>query len=89
MKKFTIIVSEAEEKALSTVMIDIQEWVQNAISNRARQAIDKIISDTTSSNPKKLNEAEREQIIIAAKVKTAVEINAEAEAELRSMTGGG
>jgi hypothetical protein len=43
MTEYKITLIPEEEKALLTVMISIQEWVENAIKNRARQAIDKIV----------------------------------------------
>jgi hypothetical protein len=48
MKTFTITITDIEEKALSNVMADIQEWTQNAISNRARIAIESIVVEETA-----------------------------------------
>ena len=44
MPDITISITETEQKALETVMIDIQEWTDNAVTNRARIAKDEIIS---------------------------------------------
>ena len=82
MKNFTVIINDTEEKALLTVMVDIQEWLQNAISNRARKAIDTIITEQTDRQPKKMDKATKEQLIQTMVLKTAVEKNAEFEKEL-------
>lgn len=79
MKQFTIQISDAEEKALTYVMIDIQVWLQNAISNRARQAMDEIISKHTNENCKVLDKVAKEQLIMDTTFKTAAERTAEQE----------
>ena len=73
MKKFTVEVSETEEKALLVVMVDIQEWIDNAIHNRARQAIDMIINDRTDKQAKKIPLTERDKIIKGLVLETAKE----------------
>ena len=44
MPDITISITDTEQKALETVMVDIQEWTDNAVTNRARIAKDEIIS---------------------------------------------
>ena len=44
MGEYKIILSEEEEKALLTDIISIQEWIDNAIQNKARQCIDEIVT---------------------------------------------
>ncbi len=41
-KIYTITLSDAEDKALSLVCADNQEWIDNAVHNRCRIAIDEI-----------------------------------------------
>lgn len=41
--KFAITLSDVEAAALAHVMADPQEWTQNAITNRARIAMDEIV----------------------------------------------
>lgn len=40
MAQYTVTLSPEEEKALLTDMISIQDWLSNAIHNKARQCID-------------------------------------------------
>ena len=44
MPDITISITETEQKALEYVMVDISEWTDNAVTNRARIAKDEIIS---------------------------------------------
>ena len=48
MKTFTITLNDVEIAALAHVMADPQEWIQNAISNRARIAIEEIVASETA-----------------------------------------
>lgn len=41
----TVTLTDTEEKAMSTITADIDDWVQNAALNRARIAKEEIISD--------------------------------------------
>ena len=68
-----VTISDEEEKALLIYMVDIQEWIDNAIHNRARQAIDQIISENTDRQPKKMPIEDRNKIIndLTSNMKTA------------------
>jgi|TARA_B100001094_G_scaffold86_1_gene89 hypothetical protein len=44
MPDITISITDTEKKALETVMIDIDVWTDNAVTNRARIAKEEIIS---------------------------------------------
>lgn len=83
MSRFTITISDEEEKALSTDMISIQDWIDNAIRNKARQCIDNIVEDTTDKKAKNLSVEEKLTIVRDADVKTAAERRAEFEASMR------
>lgn len=39
---YTILLSEEEEKAFLHIVLDINEWIQNAVHERARIAIDEV-----------------------------------------------
>ena len=41
----TVNLNDTEEKAMSTITADIDDWVQNAALNRARIAKEEIIAD--------------------------------------------
>ena len=41
----TVTLTDTEEKAMSTITADIDDWVQNAALNRARIAKEEIIAD--------------------------------------------
>ena len=46
-RSYTVGISTGEYKALQSVMINQQEWIENSIKNRARQASDEIINKYT------------------------------------------
>ena len=80
---WTITLTPEEEKALLTDMISIQDWVDNAIHNKARQCIDKIVLEYSDKQPNKIGEAEKLAIVKKAIVKSAAERQAELEAAMK------
>ena len=44
MPDITISITDTEKKALEYVMVDISDWTDNAVTNRARIAKEEIIS---------------------------------------------
>ena len=79
-KSFTL--TDEEEKALLTDMMDIAEWVENLLRNKVRQVMDRIIEEHTPYNPKRLSKEEKLKIIASMDLKTAAERQAELEAEM-------
>ena len=81
MNTFTITLTDAEYKALAHVAFDPQEWIDGAVKNRCRSAMEEIFNaevarmladPTVTEIP-----ADREVVVSAANVKTAVEIHQE------------
>jgi hypothetical protein len=80
----TITLTDAQEKGLAYVAASPQEWVENAVHNRCRQAIDEIynmevarmIDDPSiTSIP-----ADKNTVVLAADIKSAAIRKEEAEA---------
>ena len=72
MSEFTIVLTDVEVAALAHVMADPQEWAQNAISVRARIAVEEIVQREVArmvADPS-ITEipATAEEIVMAAKV---------------------
>ena len=44
---YTVGITTGEYKALQSVMVDQEEWIKNAIKNRARIASDEIVKEYT------------------------------------------
>ena len=44
MAQYTITLSDAEDKALGVVALSQQDWIDNAVHNRCRIAIEKIVN---------------------------------------------
>ena len=86
---YTITLTEAEQKAMEYIAADVDEWITNAATNRARIAIDEIC-DLYVKHKLENNEAitvtNKFDMVLAAYeeglVKTAAQINEEASAQL-------
>lgn len=83
-KTYTITLSDAEDKALHVVALSAQDWIDNAVHERCRIAIEEIVA---SEVQRKLAAGEtisgsKEDIVNAAQVESAAERNARLEAEL-------
>ena len=44
MTDYTITLTDTEAKAMRTIAVDVDEWITNAATNRARLAIDSIVA---------------------------------------------
>lgn len=83
MATYTITLSDAEDKALGVVALSQQDWINNAVHERCRIAIDEIVN----AEVQRLLAAgqpivgSKDDIVMAADVESAVERNARMEAE--------
>jgi hypothetical protein len=87
MATYTITLSDAEDKALHTVALSAQDWIDNAVHERCRIAIDEIVNAEVQ---RKLAAGEpitgsKDDIVMAADVESAAErqVRLEAEAQAR------
>jgi hypothetical protein len=75
MVTYTVTLSDAENKALGVVSISQEEWINNAVHERCRLAIEEIVNDEVK---RKLYAGEtisgsKEDIVLAANIETAAE----------------
>ena len=82
MATYTVTLSAAEDKALGYVAFSQQDWIDNAVHERCRIAIEEIVAAEVQ---RKLAAGEtisgsKEDIVVAAPIKSAAERQAEAEA---------
>ena len=81
MKTYTITLTDAEDKALGYVAASQQDWIDNAVHERCRIAIDEIVN----AEVQRLLAAgqsitgSKDDIVVAAPIKSAAERNAEAQ----------
>ena len=86
MPDITISITDTEKKALEYAMLDITDWTDNAVTNRARIAKDEIISKLVAhcnANNIPIATGEDAQVTQAydlGVVKTVVQQNADSEA---------
>ena len=84
MATYTITLSDAEDKALHVVALSAQDWIDNAVHERCRIAIDEIVNAEVQ---RKLAAGEsitgsKEDIINAANIESAAQRQARIEAEI-------
>ena len=85
----TITLTDAEHKALAVVAVSPEDWINNAIHARCRIAIDEIVAAEVQ---RKLAAGEpitgtKDDIVLAAPIKSAAERQTEMEAELAVRAG--
>jgi hypothetical protein len=83
MTTYTVTLSDAENKALGFVAVSQDDWIQNAVHERCRVAIEEIVAAEVQrllaiGQP---ITGTKEDIVIAAPIKSAAEIQAEFIAE--------
>jgi hypothetical protein len=83
MATYTITLSAAEDKALHVVALSAQDWIDNAVHERCRLAIEEIVNAEVQ---RKLAANEpitgsKDDIVMAADVETAAERNERLAAE--------
>ena len=84
MTTYTITLSDAEDKALGVVALSQNDWIQNAVKERCRIAIDEIVNAEVQ---RKLAAGEsitgsKDDIVMAAPVESAADRQARMEAEM-------
>lgn len=82
MKQFTVTVSNEELKALEWDIYDVQEWIQNAISEKARRIMFQLIEQNTAYSPSKLTPAQCKTEISRLNLETAKERTKRLEQEM-------
>jgi len=81
MATYTITLTDAEDKALHVVALDAQDWIDNAVHERCRIAMEEIIAAEVQrllSEGKPIT-GTKDDIVLAAPIKSAAERNAEVQ----------
>ncbi len=83
MAIYTITLSDAEDKALGVVAFSQDDWIQNAVKERCRIAIEEIVAAEVQRllGEGKSITGSNDDIVIAAPIKSAAERQAEAQAQ--------
>jgi hypothetical protein len=81
---YTITLSDAQDKALSVVAVDQQKWIENAVFERCRLAIEEIVN---AEIQRKLAAGEsitgsKDEIVMAANIESAAERTERLAAEM-------
>jgi hypothetical protein len=80
--QYTITLSDAEDKALGYIAASQQDWIDNAVHERCRIAIEEIVNAEVQRKlaANETISGSKEDIVLAAPIKSAAERNAEAAA---------
>jgi hypothetical protein len=83
MTTYTIILTEAENKALGFVAVSQQDWIDNVIHERCRVAIEEIVAAEVQRKlaANETISGSKEDIVNAAPIKSAAERQTEYEAQ--------
>ena len=89
MTTYTITLSDAEDKALGVVALSQNDWIQNAVHERCRIAIEEIVAAEVQ---RKLAAGEsitgsKDDIVMATPVESAAERQARMEAQMAAQQG--
>lgn len=79
MAQYTITLNDAEDKALHVVAMSAQDWINNAVHERCRVAIEEIVAaevERITASGGTLS-GTKEDIVMAAPIKSAAERQAE------------
>ena len=84
MTTYTITLSDAEDKALGYVAYSQQEWIDNAIHERCRIAIDEIVNAEVQRllSAGQTISGTKEDIVNSAPIKSAAERQIELESRI-------
>ena len=81
---YTVSITDAEKKALEYIALSVQDWLDNAVDNRARIAIDEIydmeVARMTADPDITSIPADKDAVVLAADIKSAATRQAEADA---------
>ena len=82
-KTYTITLSDAQDKALSVVAVSQQDWIENAVTERCRIAIEEIVAAEVARITAigGTISGTKEDIVNAANIESAAERQARIEAE--------
>ena len=89
MANYTITLTDSEDKAMQWVAYSVQEWVDNALKERARLAINDLYDSEVArmtADPDIANiPADKNQVVLDADIKSAKEREAERDADLAKL----
>jgi hypothetical protein len=83
--EYKVVLNDAEDKALSHVTYDPQEWIQTVVSERCRVAIEEIVAkevERITSGGEGSISGSKEMIVLNAPIKSGKEIQDEFDATL-------
>ena len=88
MANYTITLTDAEDKAMQYIAYSVQDWIDNAVTNRARKAKEEIhvLEVERMNNDPDVSSipADIDQVVLDADLETAKEREERLQAELEA-----
>jgi len=82
---YTVSLTDAQKKAMEYITVSVQDWIDNAVDNRARVSTDEIynmeVARMTADPSITTIPADKDQVVLDADIKSAATRAAEAAAE--------
>lgn len=63
MQSFIVKLTDLEVKALKYDIVDVQVWINNAVYNKVRRNINRIVTRYTDKQPNKISDKEKVDIL--------------------------
>lgn len=79
-KDYTITLNDVQQKALLGNMVSIQDWIDNAIDNKARKCINRYV-ELSGEGSRMSTDDRKAEIITAMTIETATARNARLQAD--------
>lgn len=77
--RFSVTITEEQKKALEWNIVDIQDWLDNFVNDKARKCMDRIVEQESQYQPDKITDTQKYQIVRDANIQSAAERQQEVE----------
>lgn len=77
--RYTVTLTSEQKKALEWNIVDIQDWLDNFVNDKARKCMDRIVEQESQYQSDKITDTQKYQIVRDANIDTAAERQQEAE----------
>jgi len=80
MKSITIDIDDLDYEILETDMVDVQEWVENAVREKIRRLTDRLVEEHSEYQADKIDRNKKREILKKVKLPKAKDRNIDVEA---------
>jgi len=77
VKTITIKIDDLDYEILETDMVDVQEWVENAVREKIRRLTDRLVEEHSEFQAHKIDQSKKKEILKKVKLPKARDRNVE------------